>query len=453
MSIQHWLRKPRFLLLFLFLLSIILGACGNSTGGPKEVVFWTSITDDIGIKAQRDIADAFNKANPDLHVRVVPEPTTGTGDSTALITSVRGGVGPDVYLIDRFTVGQQAALGLLSDLYPYTSKESQDISKQYVPFAWSETLFQNHPYALPMDTDARALYYNKTVLREAGIDPSILDPKNGPIKLSKLKELAFKVNHKDAQGNYDRVGFIPWSGQAFHTTWALDYGAQFFDNNTCQLTALEPAMLNTFNMYHDWSQALDYQKISTFTATYQPANALPSQNPFYTNHLAFKIDGDWDLASIKQYVPKLDYGVTYMPVPDDRTTPFTWSGGFALAIPTGAHNADGGYRFMRFMAGPDGQRIYTKETSHLPTWKSLLDEKQLFDPGHTFFANILSFSVSRPPLPVGGQISDELGSVQDKVDFNTATPKEALQEFYNRVQPQMQQYCPFKLEGWSNPYK
>ncbi|GCE21916.1 ABC transporter substrate-binding protein [Dictyobacter kobayashii] len=453
MSIRHWLRKPHGVLLLLFLLSMVLGACGSNAGGPKEVVYWTGITDDIDMKAQRDIADAFNKANPDLHVRVVPEPSTGTGDSTALITSVRGGVGPDVYLIDRFTVGQQAALGLLSDLYPYTSKESQDLSKQYLPFAWAETLFQGHPYGIPMDTDARVLYYNKTVLREAGIDPAILDPKNGPIKMSKLQELAFKVDHKDAHGNYDRVGFIPWYGQAFHTTWALDYGAQFFNNSTCQLTPFEPAMLNTFNMYHDWSQALDYQKISTFTSTYQPANALPSQNPFYTNHLAFKIDGDWDLSSIKQYVPKLDYGVTYMPVPDDRTTPFTWSGGFALTIPTGANNADGGYRFLRFMAGPDGQRIYTQETSHLPTWKALLDEKQLYDPGHTFFVQTLAYSVSRPPLPVGGQISDELSSVQDKVDFNTATPKAALQEYYNRVQPQMQQYCPFKLEGWSNPYK
>ena len=57
---------------------------------------------------------------------------------------------------------------------------------------------------------------------------------------------------------------------------------------------------------------------------------------------------------------------------------------------------------------------------------------------------MLSYAQSRAPLPVGAQLSDELDTAQQKVILNVATPEQALQEVYNRVQPQLQQYCPLK---------
>ena len=37
-------------------------------------------------------------------------------DVAKLITSIRGGVAPDVYMADRFTVAQRAAEGVLAEL-------------------------------------------------------------------------------------------------------------------------------------------------------------------------------------------------------------------------------------------------------------------------------------------------------------------------------------------------
>ncbi|MBO0779728.1 MAG: ABC transporter substrate-binding protein [Ktedonobacteraceae bacterium] len=435
------LRGLLFLPLMLSLLTMMLSSCGASRG-PNELVFWTANTGDIDMSAQKQIVDAFNKANPDLHVTLVGVPG-GISNLAPLVTAVRGGTGPDVYFLDRFTVSQFAAIGLLNDLQPYVSKEGQDLSQLYEPFAWQETQFQGHTYALPMDTDARALYYNKDLLSQAGVDPAILDPKNGPISIDTLKQIAFKVNHKDSRGAYDRLGFIPWDNQAFHVTWALDFGAKFIDKAKCQVTPTEPAMMESLQLINDWAKELDPHKVQAFLDTYQPANSPPSQTAFFTGHLAMELTGDWELSSLQKYAPNLHYGITYVPVMSGKT-PFTWAGGFSTVMPTNAHNPQGAYRFMRFMTGPDGQRIYTKVTTHLPTYKSLLTDDSLFDTNHRFFTKMLSDAHSRPPMPVWSQLWDEFNTASDKVRLGEATPQQALQSVYDRVQPQLVQYCPLR---------
>ncbi len=80
----------------------------------------------------------------------------------------------------------------------------------------------------------------------------------------------------------------------------------------------------------------------------------------------------------------------------------------------------------------------------MPTWATLLKDDSLFSDNHKFFKAMLSYAQSRVPLPIGAQLSDEFDTAQQKVVLNAATPGQALQEVYNRVQPQLQQYCPLK---------
>lgn len=442
MNGHRYFSRMQIGLFFLLITSFLLAACEFTPRDPHEVVYWTSDTGDIAIKSQQAIVDAFNKANPDLHVKLVPIPGADGADITSLLTAVRGGTGPDVYYIDRFTVNQQASIGLLQDLTPYIQKEGIDLAKNYLPFAWGEALYKGHPYALPLHTDARALFYNKAVFRAAGVNPDIMDPSHGPITVDQLRDIAFKINKINSRGTFDRIGFIPWYDQAFHVTWGMDFGAKFYDPKTCQVTPTEPAMERALQFEYDWASKLTREQVDTFFATFQPQNAPPSQNAFYSGNLAMTISGNWFISNLQEYAPKVDYGITYIPVEKAGDKPVTWSGGFALAMPTGAKNPEGGYRFMRFMSGEEGQRIYDKANTQLPTWKSLLNENDLFPGRLQYFRQILPDSRSRVPLPVGSQLWDEFGNAQDKVVLHAATPDQALQAVYRRVQPQLQQYCP-----------
>jgi ABC-type glycerol-3-phosphate transport system substrate-binding protein len=152
----------------------------------STITFWTTHPEP-DLSGLQMIVDNFNSENSEVQAELVQVIGDET-DTTQLMTAVRGGTGPDVYMLDRFIVAQRASEGVLQDLSEFMGGE--DYSEIHIPFAWAEANFQGVPYALPFDTDARALFYNIGMLEEAGIDPAELDIANGPITFARLTEIA-----------------------------------------------------------------------------------------------------------------------------------------------------------------------------------------------------------------------------------------------------------------------
>ena len=101
--------------------SILLTSCAalglddddvSTEADGNEVVFWSSHGEPDINYFEEMVAD-YNETNPDTPVRL----RRVTGEETDVaqsITAVRGGTGPDVYLLDRFTVAQRAEAGLFN---------------------------------------------------------------------------------------------------------------------------------------------------------------------------------------------------------------------------------------------------------------------------------------------------------------------------------------------------
>lgn len=422
-------------------------ACGNDRP-DDELLVWTQQGGERELRAQQLVIEEFEKRHPGVNVQLVPKSGWQfTGDATALIAAVRGGTPPNVYIIDRFTTAQQASVGLFENLQPRIDAEGGDLPDEYLDYAIAEATYDGDIYGLPFDTDVRGLYYNKKVLRDAGVDLERLDPANGPLTVDEVMEIADQVTETDEKGNYTRMGLVPWDGQAFHATWALINKAQWYDPDTCEFTALSPGWRKTMEDFQRWSKKLGYQRVQAFLAKYRPPNQPPQQTPLFTGRFGMTIDGNWNLENIRLYAPKdFEFGVTYLPVPKKGDPPFTWGGGFALTMPKGAPNQDLTWEFMKFMAGEEGQRIYAKAAGKLPTWKSLThDESVVGNQG--IFPDMLEFSVSRPPLPVGAQVSDAMDTAQSAVLLGDLEPEEALQQVYDRVNPALTPFCPLEVPG------
>ena len=420
----------------------VLGWCGSAIS-QTQLKFWINSSLNAHEKsAYQKAADEFSQKNPNVKVSVEVVPGSET-DVAKLMTAVRSGAGPDIAVIDRFTVAQRAATGLLVDLTPLIAKEGKDLGQEYSEAPWQEVLYQKKVYALPTNTDARVLFYNKQLLKEAGVDLSEFDPAKGPIDPQRFKEIAFKLNKTDSSGAYTRIGFVPWLEQGWGYTWGYAFGGSFFDFANCKVTATDPGVVKGYQFVYDWAKALDPQKARTFVDTYwqwPSVGTLPdSQMPFFTGKVAFVISGNWVFSTMKDAAPNLDYGVTYIPAPNGQKT--SWSGGWSVAILQGAKNIEAAYQLLRFVAGEEGQTLLAKEASSLPTMKSLLQRKDLYAPEYEFFLNLLPVSKSRPPIPVGALYWDKLKEALEAVITNSQTPEAALKAVVDTVQPQMDRYC------------
>ena len=410
-------------------------------GGGEEVVFWTPFTGPVDVASLTKIVKKFNEQSADATVTMIQVPGDET-DVSKLMTAVRGGVGPDVYHLDRFTASQRAADGVLQPLDQYMDPGLGD---RYLKFAWDEVLYEEKPYALPFDTDVRALFYRRDMLQDVDIDPAELDAENGPISVDRLTEIASAVDETKGD-SYSKIGFIPWFDQGMHYTWGFDFGGSFFDKAACEVTPTDPKVVEAFQiMFYDWAEERGPEKIQEFIDTYfPPPEPPPAQNPFLTGRLALTVSGDFFIPIIQDYGKNTDYGITYLPLPEGRDEPTTWSGGWSAVIPQGAKSPEAAYEFASFLCGEEAQRMYVKQTQHLPTLRSLQEEENLYTEEHKFFKDLLPVSKSRPPLPVGALYFDELLAAQESVTLNEAEPEEALQGVKDSVQQRLERYCPIK---------
>lgn len=405
----------------------------------KTVEFWTNFTDP-DLTVLKNIVQAYNQqANVQYQVNLTPLPPSSETDNNRLITAVRGGAGPDVYHMDRFTVAQNAAAGLLDAI---DDKVDKSVYDGYIKFAVDEITFKDKHYGLPFDTDARALYYNKGLLQQAGVDPAEFDQSNGPVTWDRLVEVAMPLSVKDANGLYQRVGFVPWANQAWHYTYGFSWGATFYDAAKCEVTPDNDKMVAAMQWVYDTCGKMGADALSKFQTPRAQPGYPPQQGSLVTQAVAFEVTGDWMINQFKEYGPTVDYGITYLPVPTAGAQSATWSGGFAMTMPKGGKNQDGGADFIKFICGEQGQRMYTEQSRHLPTLTALQQDSSLFNEQSIFFAQkLLPTSNNRPAVAVGAKYWDELTTAYQAIYLNQAQPADALKQAKDRTNQDLQRYC------------
>ena len=432
----------------------LIGAAASTTyvaptvlGQTKApVTFWTTHSD-IGLEALKQIASDFNAQNDEHEVEVVQRPPADVSDSSSLITAVRGGEGPDVYLLDRFIVAERAAQGLLQNLTPFieAAGENPDLTEKWVSFAAAEATYNNNAYALPFDTDVRALFFNKQLFADAGVDMSLLDSANGPMTYDQLAEIATALNQDDGS-NFSQVGYIPYFGQAGSIyTDGFAWGGEFFDYENCVLTPDNDQVVAAATWGQDYVNNLGAEKLYAFAQNAMRDGAAPTDSPFIQKRLGAFITGNWEFANFRTYIPDVEVGYTFTPVPKEGDPSITWAGGWSGVVPEGAKNPEGGFAFVQYLTGPDGSRLYVQKNNNLPVLRELLSDPELFDENLQWFVdNLFPGTKNRPVLPVGARYWAELDSAWESIYLNQSEPRAALETAKRNTQADLDAggYCP-----------
>ncbi|MGC4105508.1 MAG: extracellular solute-binding protein [Thermomicrobiales bacterium] len=421
-----------------------------------KVTFWTTHSD-TGLEALQQIGSDFNAQSDKWEVEVVKRPDADVTDSSSLITAVRAGEGPDTYLLDRFIVAERAANGLLEDLTQMMTDAglNPDLSEKWVDFAAAEATWDNAPYALPFDTDVRALFYNEDLLKASGVDYSAFDKANGPTTYDKMGEI-FQAVNKDEGGNFSQMGYVPYFGQAGSLyTDGFAFGGSFFDYEACQVTPDNEKVVAAANWGKNYIETIGgYEKVNKFVAAALKTGAAPTDSPFTQGRLAGMNNGNWMFANFRKYQPDTKISYTFTPTPNAGDPSYTWAGGWSGVIPKGAKNPEGGFAFLQFLTGNVGMPTYVKMNNNLPVLRELLADKSLFDEDLTWFVdNLFPGTKNRPPLPVGAKYWDELKSAWEAIYLGQSSAEDALAQCKENVQQEIDAggYCPIAAPKVSEP--
>lgn len=155
---------PRMLLIVFY--SLVLVACGsddNSIGGSVSVAIWDSAQ-------EPGLRQIMNEFTDETGISVDLSIITWDEYWTLLQAGAQGGSMPDVFWMHSAEFQRYADSGLLLDLSGKI-KESDSISlDRYYPDIVELYSYDGRQYAIPKDIDTIALWYNKAMFDESGID-------------------------------------------------------------------------------------------------------------------------------------------------------------------------------------------------------------------------------------------------------------------------------------------
>lgn len=415
-------------------------AAGGEAAAPAaeglKLEAWSRMTG-LAEESTRGIIDNYNAQNTmgNTVEFVYIAQTEGSQADEKLLTAVAGGNPPPLYYADRFTVPQFAHQGFFTEITDQA--EAAGVKEEdYYPFAWAETVYKGGIYALSFDTDTRALWYNKDIMAEAG-----LDPEKPPTTLEELRAATEALTIRDNNGRITRYGFNPLMDQAWLYTWGFDFQGEFQDPETLRITFAHPNNVKAAEFVKAFVDEIGIEDVDAMIAACTGTACNDANDYFWTGQVAMTCSGNWKVAQAHRYKPDTNYGVVPMPGPDGPAPYASWAGGWSWAIPMGAQHVEAAFDALSYMCGPEGQLKYNKDTFHIPTnIKASEDPFFREDPLHAVFMDLLPVSHTRPPIPLGSKLWDmQFKAHRDEIPHGLKTPEQALRDIDDAINAELEE--------------
>ncbi len=356
---------------------------------------------------------------------------------TANIAAVAAGSGmPDVIVEDRPQLYQRGLDKIDTDLQPYIDRDGFDTTKFY-PFTWEQTLYNGHSYGIPYETDVRVLYWDKNLFKQAG-----LDPETPPKTWDDLWAMADKLDKKNPDGTYARIGFFPLINIG-PDIWSYTNGVQFVQNGKPVVNS--PEVVQTFEWIKKWVDRYGgWANIQKFEA----GLAAAPNDAFMSGKVAMIADIQGYVSQITFFDPRiklddgktndrLDYGVADLPTNAGKPKG-TWSGGFALSIPRGAKNPDAAWEFIKCATDAQAEASWARDTYALAPNKNANNDPTLMaDPRWPFFVSALQYSHVEPFVKAYPNWTQEIGGPLQEDIWKNDNAQKALDAAQQKIDAQM----------------
>ncbi|CAL9373125.1 extracellular solute-binding protein [Streptomyces sp. XHT-2] len=423
-------------------LALAATACGggSSTGGgsndsPKELTYWASnqgASIEVDKKVLQPELDKFEKQTG---IKVKLEVVPWSDLLNRILTATTSGQGPDVLNIgNTWSASLQATGGLL----PWDDKQFEKIGgkDRFVDSALGSTGAEGQPpAAVPLYSMAYALYYNKQMFADAGID--------GPPATWDEFVAAGKKLSKDGKWGTAMEGSNPSENIHHAYVFAKQHGAGFFTADGKPDFTSDAAV----------TAVKQYVGLMAKDKIIAPGNAEYAQNQSVSDFAKGRTGMLlWQSASANltsQGMSEDAYGIA--PVPVQSGTPGagrqvnSMVAGINLAVFKNTDNLDGATEFVKFMTSDAEQKILNTAYSSIPPVKAAQADPAFNTPANAVLKDTLAKSaVALPQVPDESQFETAVGTAVKELFADAAAGRPVTTDSVKAALTKAQQQMPTK---------
>jgi multiple sugar transport system substrate-binding protein len=323
------------------------------------------------------------------------------------------GQSPDIIAVDNPEHALFAARGAFLDLTDRIANSELIDPENYFPGPLASVTWDGKIYGVPKATNTIALYYNKDMFREAGLDPE--DP---PGTWDELLETARALNDPE------------------NSVYGLAFSAKASEEGTFQFLPWVQMTGGGYDKINGegagkaleiWKTLIDEKLASPDTLT---RGQWDSTGTFNSGNAAMAISGPWELNRMVEEA-NFDWGVTLLPVPEEGAERSSAMGDFNWAIFANSEHPDEAFAALEYFASQD-DRLFP-EFGQLPARSDIEigasgDARK--DAALEVFLDQLQYAQPRGPHPDWPKISK---AIQDAIQ-QTLTGQASAQEALDRAQ-------------------
>ncbi len=393
---------------------LLLTGCSRADEtGPIELTFWHGAEPPPNRVMLEKLVEVFNRSHPDIRVRPI---YSGQPDQQIpkILAAVIGGSPPDLLWYNATLTGQLVKNDALAPLDSFLAREPL-LDRVYANLR-PATRYRGQTWSLPFDTNNLAVFYNKKVFREVGIEKL-------PETWSEFQAVAERLKlDRNGDGRPERYGLRLPLGKGEWTVfnwlpffWAA--GGEFFQEGRPQFDSPPAVEALTY-----WRALLDSGAVSLS----QPEQGYRFDD-FFAGRVAMQVSGPWTLGELAEN--GIEYGI--FPLPRGKFAATSIGGEQLFLMKTTRKREQASWQFAKYILSPEFQSAWSTGTGYLPvtpeaTRTVACQEFLKRNPQLKVFLSQLPYGHNRPLDPTYPQLSDVLGQAVEQVLQGARTPTEAL---------------------------
>ncbi|HZZ99177.1 MAG TPA: sugar ABC transporter substrate-binding protein [Candidatus Paceibacterota bacterium] len=354
-----------------------------------------------------------------------------------LVNSLAAGNAPDIFMIHNTWLPKHGdKLAPMPDDIPNvaTGKDYtiQDFKSDFVDDAYSDLVYQDQVYAMPLYVDTLALFYNKDLFNSAGITQP-------PRTWSEVNTDVPLLTKFDSRNNISQAAISLGTSQNINRStdilmdMMIQSGTQMTDDDHRaatfdQMVGGQPVGQLALQYYTNFANAsnVDY----TWNAS-QPY----SIDAFSQGTVAMMLGYAHDTQVIRSKAPRLNFAIAPMPQ-SSLDSIQNFANYWAVAVSKNSPNQEMAWKFIQYLTSKEGATSYLNAAARPAARRDLID-LQRSDPDLGVFA-IQALTAKSWFEADNNAIDTIFASMIDDVNYNRSSAADAISHAASQVTVLMQ---------------